>query len=176
MSQLYLKGVYYDTESEGFWFLNNSGTYEEISISGGTTIYTGDGSLSGPREIDLDGNTLEILHDFGGSIGEQYFIQIDPINGSTKIQGFNAGTEFGNAGQGYFTSSGTQGQFLLEAYFNGESTVAGIVGTADVGGSTIRYDATTHTFSRGDVILADLAGGGTTGASIDDTGKIIRTP
>lgn len=32
MSQLYLKGVYYDPESGELWFLNNSGTYEQISI------------------------------------------------------------------------------------------------------------------------------------------------
>ncbi len=37
MAQLYLKGVYYDTESEGLWYLDNSGTYQEIS--GGGTSY-----------------------------------------------------------------------------------------------------------------------------------------
>jgi len=57
MAQLYLKGVYFDTESEGLWYIDNAGSYQEITV-GGTTIYTGDGSLSGDRTVDLNGHLL----------------------------------------------------------------------------------------------------------------------
>jgi len=85
MSQLLLKGVYYDDDSGGLWFLNNSGSYEEISV-GGTTIYTGDGSLSGDREIDFDGHELAYELGAAGSLSiygeteDDYFQRIIRAN------------------------------------------------------------------------------------------------
>lgn len=47
MSQLYLKGVYFDTESNGLWYLDNSGSYQEISIGSSYKVYTALISQSG---------------------------------------------------------------------------------------------------------------------------------
>ena len=175
MSQLYLKGVYYDTESEGFWFLNNSGTYEEITSGGGNTIYTGDGSLSGDRTVDLNEHSFQIIYD-----GFPWVL-LDPANGTSDWYSINndgatrqqAGIEAVTATDG--ASIGMSAVYgILE---EGEPVVSSIVLATGTNGAdpTINYTTGTHTFN-GDVILADLAGGGTTGASIDDTGKIIRTP
>jgi hypothetical protein len=39
MSQLYLKGVYYDAESATLQYLNNSGSYDSISVGGGEASF-----------------------------------------------------------------------------------------------------------------------------------------
>lgn len=89
MAQLYLKGVYYDTESEGLWFLNNSGTYEEIDTGGGSSylVYTALISQSGAD--DPQTATSGLL-----TIGVSY-----------EIDTYVSGDDFTNIG----ASSNTQG-------------------------------------------------------------------
>lgn len=157
-------------------------TLDEVLISGAT--FTDD------REIDLDGNSLHII---GGnvSIGDSpphsthlfevnngspeptdadYYIVADPTQGWTYMAMKN-----GN----YFTSIQAEAGVdeLSDTRFNFVSTngvnVVQILG--DPITNNITHTAGTHTFI-GDLISSGLAGGGTTGLSIDNDGKIIRTP
>jgi len=53
------------------------------------TIYTGDGSLAGDREIDLDGHSLN----FEGN--GNYFITLDPANNKSAIAAYNGDNNSG---------------------------------------------------------------------------------
>ncbi len=61
MAQLYLKGVYYDTESAGLWYIDNSGTYQEISTGGGTSYLVAEKNLNNDEILALRTNPVNII-------------------------------------------------------------------------------------------------------------------
>lgn len=73
-----------------------------------------------------------------------------------------------------FTVSPTDVIFSIVANFNDNVKRAEILGEADSVSANLSFFADESNFN-GDLILADLAGGGLTGASIDNNGKIVRT-
>lgn len=82
----------------------------------------------------------------------------------------------GNYSQLIVSSSETDAITTLQSRFNADAKTAKIVATSTVTDAIFLYQADTHNFATGDMIITDLAGGGTTGLSIDNDGKIIRTP
>lgn len=70
MAITHLKGAYYDSDIQSIWTLNDVGTYEELSLGGGVTIYTGDGSLEGNRIVDLNGHDLSFSQTVSGKTNE----------------------------------------------------------------------------------------------------------
>lgn len=134
MSQLLLKGVYYDDESGALWFLNNSGSYEEISV-GGTTIYTGDGSLEGDRVLNLNGHELQFLDSQGRIFG--YWSEDEVVSYTQASDGI--GTTFLAA---YADSVGTAVKFWLSSA--GGGTNVSIIGDSVSG--QISHSATINDF------------------------------
>jgi hypothetical protein len=151
---------------------------------GGTTIYTGDGSLSGDRQVNLDGHELAFINgswelaispDEGylllANDGVQDLLLIDPVNHSSLIRTNNT-PDASIAGLTVGADSGGDG-----VYWNISGTASSITTNifGDAVAKTIAYAADTHTFNVG-ITMTEFATGGVTGASIDNDGKLIRTP
>jgi hypothetical protein len=82
MSQLYLKGVYYDTESGEFWYLNNSGSYEAISV-GGSSVLSATVTLDNDQIKALPTTAVEIIAAPG--IGKMIKLIAGQIRGDTWV-------------------------------------------------------------------------------------------
>jgi hypothetical protein len=194
MSQLLLKGVYYDEESAGLWFLNNSGSYEEISV-GGDTIYTGDGSLSGDRTIEIGEHDVKFQNgsddiylrlksttDFELAALIAYDHTGDPLSvGVSSIASENFGestigpsisTGGGNVSYLKNTVTQTDISFEIEMSFDDGTKEAGITGNLTSLASSLAYTADTHTFNVG-MTITELAGVGTRAIAVDANGKIV---
>lgn len=121
--------------------------------------------LTAERELHLNGHIYQIE-----SILGQYPLHVDPVGLQTYIQASDGNMK--TKLHLYGGTDGTNAAFFLTSY-DGINEI-GIVG--DAAAETIVHEAANgHTFV-GDIIIDGLAGGGTTGLSIDNDGKIIRTP
>lgn len=142
-------------------------------------------ALTAERNIDLNGNTLRADH-----LGNKW-LYLDSIAGESGIGSFNAA---GNVVKSHYSGGDLDPYFYISSEFNGGQHQAYIQGATNAGGSNMGawanihewYDeadeiemmhlTTTEFTVEVDMIIASLAGGGTTGLSIDNDGRIIRTP
>lgn len=132
---------------------------------GGTTIYTGDGSLAGNRIVDLDGNTLEFKQ------GANNFLSIDPTADSEQsiLRAYNT-TDDDNYGQFHALTSATDATAKMLAAFN-EVKLAQIQAFADASSSSITSTADAHIYV-GVQEFADNAAAITGGLAV---GTLYRT-
>jgi hypothetical protein len=154
---------------------------------GGNTIYTGDGSLSGQRIIDLNGNAIGFINISTG--GEFLTIQGD---GSQTTIGATFET-YGYARTQYSVNDDAQNNSILsevvdlignthllmssnendgykfELSANDGSSTVKI--NADAATNTLSYTADTHSFNTG-ITITDLAGVGTRALAVDENGKL----
>lgn len=120
---------------------------------GSNTIYSANGQINSDRTVDLNGNEIN-FYDVGGV---QLFL--DPHQNNIDIKtSASLYISMGNDANGIQLTANNDTKIWTKSSDN-----------------TIAYTAATHTFN-GDTIISNLAGGGTTGLSIDNDGKIIRTP
>src|SRR5438045_1525403 len=152
MAITHLKGAYYDSDTQSIWTLDASGTYVQLSIGGGVTIYTGDGSLSGNRTVDLNGHQLLIGPDVFPS-STHFFI--DPVANIVEFNAYDP-TGDGNIAKINISSGPSQPDFTFIAQFNDGEKVAQIQGIANVSGSSLEYTADTHTIHNA-IITPELA-------------------
>lgn len=105
------------------------------------------------------------------------FLRIQPTSGDEAVllRAINT-TGGGNVSSFDGATTATDVSTILKASFNDNAKLAKITSAANVTTATITYEADTHNFATGDVKITALAGGGTTGLSIDNDGKLIRTP
>lgn len=117
---------------------------EEVEgmVGGGSTLFalTGTNTATGAVVGELDGNTLSVQQ------GGTSFLSIDPLNGESFIQSFNA-TDDGNWGRVQGNTEATFGSIKMQAVFNNEVKQAEIEAFADATTSTLTYIADTHTFN-----------------------------
>ncbi len=113
--------------------------------SGGNTIYTGDGSLSGDRIISTNDHSL--------SIGESDYpvpaLSIDlSVTDQMRVtlEAFNE-TGDGNYAYASGQATNTYGDIQIAAAFNDGASQANIHGNAQSGSATLVYTADTHTFN-----------------------------
>lgn len=133
---------------------NKKTTTQDIADLGGggaTTIYTGDGVLSGNRTIDLDGNSLVIQQS-----GQTYF-SLAPTAGSESVffQASNF-TDDGNTSVMSASTTDTSASLFFNANFNDGAKTAEVYAFADATTSTITHTADTHTFNGEHINLANL--------------------
>lgn len=121
-------------------------------------------SISEDTTVDLNGHEFEFTTPSDDPENPHQLLYFDPDNFNTYLF-----SNYGQAQGSLTMNSSTDDANLNLTVSNGANTV-GIIMTANDGdGNTITYQSDTHTFPI-------FAGGGTTGASIDDDGKLIRTP
>lgn len=132
--------------------------------------------LTADREIELDGHEFEILND------DHPWWYAKPETGEHYLQSFFNQNDGNNAVIGLVTGTDVATVNIYSSFNDGTKDASIILTSNPTQGliaieadDAITYTADTHTFN-GDTIIADLAGGGTTGLSIDNDGKIIRTP
>lgn len=139
MSQLYLKGVYYNAGDDGgLWFKDDTGSYEEVTTGGGVTIYTGDGQLSGDRLVELNGHLL-YLSDAAGT-----YLQLDPKAGEEVVRLAAHSSEKNSDSYLHLNSSTDVGWGFELSSSNAINEVA-IEG--DAVANTLEYVAGTHIFN-----------------------------
>lgn len=113
-------------------------------------------TLTGDGEVDLAGNGLTIGFNIFHSASQ----------GLSRVGGKEPNTL--NIGMVYFAPLPSSVTTNIEASFDDDSKLSQITLFANATDAKMTF--------YGDMIVNDLIGGGTTGLSIDDTGKIIRTP
>ncbi len=137
----------------------------DLGGGGGPTIYTGDGSLTGNRIVDLDGKSIYFQD---GSF--QYLILDPSANGNASLNAQNI-TDGGNTAHIGINTTDANASFQLGSYFNAFAKYVQIDGVANVSAATLAYTADTHTFNGKDFLVqtTDGTAAGTI-ESISDTG------
>lgn len=146
---------------------------------GGSSLFpvTGTGTATGAVTGALAGNTLTIS---GGNVGigatptsNQLFLVGDGSHEFISVKNSNAATTI--------SYSDEIGVSTIQATANGDDPEYSFYLSANDGSNGVELfgEAGSQTITlscANGFILSDLAGGGVTGASIDNNGKIIRTP
>lgn len=150
----------------------------------GINIYNRDSSLAGNRIMSLNGFDFYIRQDSANTWNfdpNDQSIFTTFTNGSNSVQEnitTNGGTPLWYAAANVGLTNA-----VVSVAFDGDinkvfadfSVTNGVDTTSSIKVTVpqITYTSSTHTFN-GNVLLGDLVGGGTTGAIIDNTGKISR--
>ncbi len=162
---------FYDLETKLPYYKNaDSEVLNIFNSGGGDSIYTADGTLTGNRTVDLDGNSLSFDNGVNGTViveGNSNTTQnILELNGGTNAFGTGAVT-VGTYGNVEVKGTNSAGNFkvltmLGNEYFtldgNGNNstlrTKAFDIGTSATTGYKMSHDSGIHQFIRGGVVGA----------------------
>lgn len=116
---------------------------------GGSTLYTGDGALTGNRNVDLADNKLSFQYD-----GIDLFV-LDPTDGNEKfyLTAWNPTSISYSRIVGNTLESSSN--LVIQALFNDGEQNSSITLNADEGSKNIDYSADTHTFN-GKIIIPGI--------------------
>ncbi len=146
--------------------------WRPIGGGGGTTIYTGDGTISADRILNLDGNDLQFNYN-----GKTYFrVDADQVGSASGIKAYNP-TGAGNSGSLDLAASEVTCDAILSVGFNDEDHFALIDLHGTSTDATITYTADTHTFNIGNGSLNFIVQGGANGGNpaISVNGSNVNT-
>lgn len=129
-------------------------------------------ALTLDRNIHLGGKKLSVF------AGDRYFLEIDPdpLNEQVNVRALNGIDEEVNEAHLIVRTTPTEVTWRMQADFHDGTKRAQIEAEVNNLSANLNHQADAHRFNVGDVFIINFAGGGTTGLSIDNDGKIIRTP
>lgn len=110
---------------------------------GGDGIYGGSGTLPSSVDVDLDGNTFRIKDRTYSAL----YISPNPTADNSHTYLKATDTTGLNFSLFDMQSGSTFSQAFFEAGFNNETEYSAVTAYADVSGSTLQFDADTHTFN-----------------------------
>jgi len=172
-------GTVYINNNTGKVFVRNAAAGEVgdwVSQSGGSgetpgidDVLAEGQALSENRAVNLAGHFLRVVD------GENVQMNIDAASFTSVYSAYDGIADCGVNAQANSSTNNVRAGLFADVSGLGAGEIL-IEVDANTGVSTTTHTSGTHTFAEGDIIISGLAGGGTTGLSIDNDGKIIRTP